>query len=354
MVAWYRDINSRFGSDAALVAARRPSVAFGVLGCLAIYAIGTMALDRRLGFVSALLLMANPLYAMHARRAMSDVPAEALILATAAVGLWAWKRLMAGKGGVGPVVGLIFGSGILGGLATLAKLNGSLAGLILVGWAVLAIPLASFSRPGRVLFVVGTLASGVVSFGTFAALNPFLFAHPRGSVDPRLAPMVRLSFLERVKVVADHRVLIYESAKSSFPNDALSTPLEKLEAVAVQGFGRFGPFGPRGRTDSTIRFDWSQDRSALAWLPLVLLGGMAAVRRGWIQRRDHKPPVAWAVAVEAIVASAVVTAFIPLAWDRYFLSIQPGFALLGAFAIVETFDQARSVVGRKATTEPVL
>ena len=65
----------------ALVAARRPSVVFGALGCLAIYAIGTIARDRRLGWVAALFLTFNPLYAMHARRAMSEADYAALITA---------------------------------------------------------------------------------------------------------------------------------------------------------------------------------------------------------------------------------------------------------------------------------
>ena len=144
MVAWYRDTSSRFVSEQALVAARRPSVLFGTLGCLAIYAIGTIALDRRLGLLAAFLLMLNPLYCMHARRAMSDVPAESLILASLAVGLWAWKRLLADQGSR-PIsmLALVFGSGVLGGLATLSKLNGSLAGIILAGWAALAISIAS-------------------------------------------------------------------------------------------------------------------------------------------------------------------------------------------------------------------
>ena len=353
MAAWYRDTSSQFVSRPALVAARRPSVVFGVVGCLAIYAIGTLALDRRIGFVSAILLMANPLYSMHARRAMSDVPAEAMILATLAVGLWAWKRSLSADGERVAFLGLILGSGVLGGLATLAKLNGSLAGFILVGWAFLAVPLPASSRKGRAVFLAGTFGAGMVSFATFAALNPFLFAHPKGPIDPRLEPVARLSFLERVGVVADHRVKVSAGAKLNFPNDALTMPFEKIEAVAVQGFGRFGPFGPRGRTDSTIRFDWAQDRGALAWLPMVALGLVAACRRGWLQIKAGEPPAAWAVAVQAGVASMVVTAFIPLAWDRYFLSIQPGSSLLGAFAIVEGFDLVRSTFGRTAGTEPL-
>ncbi|MGE5755376.1 MAG: hypothetical protein ACM35G_06635 [Planctomycetaceae bacterium] len=90
--AWYADINRRFDPPGALVVARRPSVLFGALGCAAIYGLGLQARDRRVGALAALLLMANPLERLHARRAMADVPTEALMLASAALALWAWRR----------------------------------------------------------------------------------------------------------------------------------------------------------------------------------------------------------------------------------------------------------------------
>ncbi len=351
MVAWYRDTSRQFVSRSALVVARCPSVIFGAIGCLSIYALGAVAFDRRVGFLSALLLMANPLYAMHARRAMSDVYVESLILATLAVGLWAWKRLLAGQGIAGSAFVLFLGSGVLGGLATLSKLNGSLGGMILGAWAILAIVLRPFPKHRRTIILLATLGAGIVSFETFAALNPFLFALPARSFDSLTARMSRLGFFERVKVVSDHRVDVSTSAKSSFPNDALTTPREKVEAMIVQGFGRFGLFGPRGRTDSTVRFDWKQDRGAQVWLPWVTLGFVLAIRKGWRQMRLGEPPTAWSVAVQAGVAYAVVTAFIPLAWDRYFLSIQPGSALLAAFAVIESLDLARSALTRTTTVE---
>ena len=236
-------------------------------------------------------------------------------------------------------------------MATLSKLNGALCGLILGAWAMLAIPLPISRWRSKVIYLVATLASGFVSFATFAAFNPFLFAHPRVAVDPRLEPMARLGFFDRVKMVADHRVGVSEHARLMFPADALTTPLEKVAAVAVQGFGRFGHFGTRGWTDSTTRFDWDQDRGTLIWLPWVIVGLAFALARGRRQLRAGEPPTAWAVAVQAGVALGVVTAFIPLAWDRYFLSIQPGFALLGAFAVVEGFDLVRPLLGRKAGPE---
>jgi 4-amino-4-deoxy-L-arabinose transferase-like glycosyltransferase len=353
MIAWYQNTSRQFVSKDALVVARCPSVLFGALGCLAIYAIGAIGRDRRVGWVSALLLMANPLYAMHARRAMSDVYAESLILATLAVGLWGWKRLLGGKPWFWPVLGIGFGSGILGGLATLAKLNGSLALFILGSWMFLGVALDRFSWRRKLLLAFTLLVAGVVSFGTFAGLNPFLFAHPPKPVPPMIQPVASIGFWGRAKVVADHRVDVSNQAQSIFPKDALGTPLEKGEAVIVQGFGRFGPFGPRGWTDSTIRYDWKQDRGALIWLPIVCLGGLAAWKSGLRQYRVGEPPTAWAIVTQALVALVIVTAFIPLAWDRYFLSIQPGFALLASFGLVGAYDRVRSLVVRKRPEEEV-
>ncbi|WP_435007100.1 ArnT family glycosyltransferase [Tundrisphaera lichenicola] len=338
MWEWYANTSRRFVSAEALTVARIPSVILGALGCLAIYGLGATAHGRPSGLIAALLLMANPLYRMHARRAMSDVPAEALILASLAIGLWAWKRLLSGRGTLGPGLGLISGSGVLCGLATLAKLNGSLSGIILATWAVMACGLRSFSGRGRLVFVLSTLLAGGVAFATFCSLNPFLYAHPQGVIDPKLEPIARMTFSDRVRMIYDHRAGVSTEAKSIFPRDALRTPLEKIEAVAVQGFGRFGPFGPRAGTDSTVRRSRAQDWGACVWLPWVALGMVAASVRGLAQVRGGEPPVAWAVLVQAGVALIVVTAFIPLAWDRYYLSIQPGSALLGAFAVVEGMD----------------
>jgi hypothetical protein len=82
-----------------------------------------------------------------------------------------------------------------------------------------------------------------------------------------------------------------------------------------------------------------------------VFGLVAAFTRGFRQFRVGDPPAAWAVVLQAGVATLVVTAFIPLAWDRYFLSIQPGFALLASFAVVEGFDWVRSGKGRKPKAE---
>jgi 4-amino-4-deoxy-L-arabinose transferase-like glycosyltransferase len=347
MIAWYQDTSRQFVSKEALVAARLPSVFFGTLGCLAAYALGCLAKDHRLGWASAVLLMVNPLYELHARRAMSDVYAESLILATAAVGLWGWKRIMGGSVRVLLWLGIGSVSGILGGLATLSKLNGALGELILVAWAVLAVVLPKISWDRKAAVLSATILSGLVSLATFAALDPMLFAQPTPPIHPSIEPIARLGFLARARVIADHRVNVSDRGMNLFPNDALPSIRDKVAAVIVQGFGRFGPIGPRGRTDSTVRFDSRQDRGAFVWLPLVGFGLIAACLSGLRQFRRGEPPTAWCVVIQASLASLVVTLFIPLAWDRYFLSIQPGFAVLAGFAIfsdIDWFQPARQSV----------
>jgi 4-amino-4-deoxy-L-arabinose transferase-like glycosyltransferase len=337
--AWYDDTSRRFESPASLVAARVPMVILGGLGCVAIYAIGTLAYGRISGLVAAGLLMVSPLYYLHARRAMSDIPAESCGLVALAIGLLAWSRWMSGKGGWRAFAGMA-AAGVFVGLAVLAKLNGSIAGMILGAWAVLGLIAGRTAWPAKLGLVLSTVASGAVAFATFAALNPFLTAHPAGPLSPGVAAMAAKSIGERVRVARDHRVDVSAVGQRKFADDALTTVPAKLAAVAVQGFGRFSPLGPR-HSLSTRRFDWRQDWGALLWLPMVLAGAVASFVRGRAQRRRGEPPTSWAVLLGFAVALGAVASFIPLAWDRYYLPIQPGAVLLASSALAVPIARMR-------------
>ena len=181
--AWYLDTSKTFVTPAAHVAARWPSVFLGAMGCVAIYGLGVLAAGRRVGVLAALLLMINPLYRMHARRAMSDVPCEALMLMSLVVALWTWRELLAGR--LRPSRLLAAGlAGVFGGLAALSKLTGGLAMIVLAAWVLLAISLPGVRIGRRFAVVLSALISGVVAFAVFLALNPFLTARPHGPLNP--------------------------------------------------------------------------------------------------------------------------------------------------------------------------
>jgi 4-amino-4-deoxy-L-arabinose transferase-like glycosyltransferase len=333
---WYDNTKTQFVGPAALNTARVPSVLLGALGCVAVYAIGTRGFGRPSGLTAAVLLMIDPLYRLLARRAMSDVPAESCMMIALAFGLAGWSRWVAGKRGWRGWVETGLCAGIFTGLAVLAKLNGTIAGMVLAAWMLLGLLQKGMSNRSKLGLAGATILAGAVSFGTFVALNPFLTARPAGPLQEPLKSAAGLSFFERLKAIKDHRVEVSQIGMRQFAHNALPGLPDKLAAVAVQGYGRFSPFGP-AHSDSTVRFDWRQDWGALIWLPIVLAGLVVAVVRGRRQSRAGEPPTAWAIALAAALSLVVVTSFIPLAWDRYYISLQPGAVLLASAALTAPF-----------------
>jgi len=271
---------------------------------------------------------------------MSDVPAEALILLTLALGLWVWRRQCAATGWGMGLVPMSMVVGASGGLAVLAKLNGALALMTICMWSFLNVtfrvaqtrrdmPISRVKASGIVPTLIYTLLACVVGFATFPLMNPFMTAKPKGPLPPFMADIAQQDLFGRARTVARHRADVSNQAMKLFPHNALSTLPEKVSAVAIQGYGRFGPLGPYD-TDSTKRFDLTQDWGALVWLPVVVAGLLLQCKIGCEQWRTGKPPISLAIASMTCLAIVVITGFIPLAWDRYYLSIQPGAALLAA------------------------
>jgi 4-amino-4-deoxy-L-arabinose transferase-like glycosyltransferase len=328
-VAWYRDINRRFDPPGAMAAARWPTVAIGVTGCLALYGLGTLAGGRLVGVVAAVLLIENPLFRVHARRAMSDVPAESFVLVALFLALLAWKNLWHRRSLAAAWLKVIF-SGVATGLALLSKLSGLLAPMVTASWMVLAVVLR---RPiATKLWVV--LAFGVtlpVATLVRVGLDPFLTAHPTGRLAPPAAEIARMSTWERARLLPRHRLEVSAFQKKRFPHNALHSLKDKFTTTLVQGFGRFGPFGP-SEPDSKIRYDPRQDWGVVIWLPLVGAGACWAALQGRWQNRSGELPTAWAVLLHFAIALGVVSMYVPMAWDRYFLPFQAPACLLAAGA----------------------
>lgn len=346
---WYHNAKSTFGPHEMLVVARYPSIVFGAIGCVAVYGLGTLVAGRRVGWLAALLLMVNPLYAMHARRAMSDVPCESLMLASAFFGLWTWRRILSGNHGAAPWLGAL-SAGILAGLATLSKLNGGMVMFVILAWACLALVLPRISWTRKARLILAALLAGIVSVATFVALNPFMTAHPRQTLPAQFDEIVRMGVWGRGKWLVTHRVSVSSGQQDHHARFALTTPAAKLSTVAVQGFGRFGPLGPRA-SDSDKRYDVAQDWGLVLWIPCVLWGGYVAHALGRRDLRGDALPMTWTLLVQLVVTLIVVTAYLPLAWDRYFISLQPVSALLASLGAITALDSLRQIARPKTTTE---
>ena len=130
---WYLHYTP-FGNQATLIVARIPFLLMGALGCVALFGCGVLIKDRRVGTIAAILLMINPLYRLHAHRAMSDVPSEAFLISALGLGLYTLQRFWSGRSGIATFVLVLF-TGVAAGLSILCKFNGLLGLMVVGGWA---------------------------------------------------------------------------------------------------------------------------------------------------------------------------------------------------------------------------
>jgi hypothetical protein len=229
-MAWYWDPNLRFETPEMLLAARWPSVIQGALGFVAVYGLGTLCRNHRTEAVAALLLVVNPLYRLQARRAVADVPCEALVLSTTAVALWFWQRTLSGRIRPWSWIGAVLGVGMLAGLAVLAKLNGGLALMTIGCWTVLALALPRMPAGWRLSILGSLLAIGAVALVTFVLLNLTLTARPVGPIPSDPVAIAREGIGGRLAAILRYRVKLSDVQRDVHSDYALVAPWDKLAA----------------------------------------------------------------------------------------------------------------------------
>jgi 4-amino-4-deoxy-L-arabinose transferase-like glycosyltransferase len=339
---WYDDSHYTYGPPLALTVARLPFIATGVLGCVGAFLFGSIVGGRWVGAIGAGLLMINPLYRLHAHRAMSDVPCEAFVIAALALALWSFARVWSGRGRWSGFAA----AGVCSGLAILCKFNGLLAPMIVAAWCGLVVFLSKLDLRSKLALSAGLAATIVMALAMVLALNPAFTARPGGLMIKEDAARAVERPWRRFRQMIELRVNSSRGQQSGFRHNALTTLAERLPVFAVQGFGRFGPFGP-AESDSTARFEPRQDWGLVLWWPLVIIGAVQTYRLGRQQILGGLPPTAFGLLIWAAVAWAVVAAYLPMAWDRYLLPIQAPNAMLAAVGVHGLWSRWR----RKAVIE---
>jgi 4-amino-4-deoxy-L-arabinose transferase-like glycosyltransferase len=344
-MAWYPNTHHRWGAGRELLTARLPSVAMGALGCVAIFALGTLIKDETTGCIAAVLLAVNPLYRLHAHRAMSEPYCEALLLVALALALRAMTR-EPGRRSRLAIVPLLIAAGCAAGLSILAKFSGFLALFVMTAWTALGVLLRSVDAPRKLMMVLGTGFAVMAAAGLFVVLNPVMTARPTGWLPPDLRSIADLPVAGRFRLLVQHRAEVSRDQQERFAHNALYTPSDRLMVVAIQGFGRFGPLGP-AKSNSEIRYDFQQDWGFMLWFALVGIGLVESVRLGNRQDQARRFPTGWALTIWATVALAVVVSYLPMAWDRYLLPIQSPAALLAALPLADGLAAVRSRITQR-------
>jgi hypothetical protein len=258
---WYDNYHP-VGTQATLVAARLPTIALGALGCMALFGCGVLFKDWRVGAAAAVLLMINPVYSLHAHRAMSDVPCESFMVTGLCAGLWAWKQAWSRGWGAALFLAAWL-AGLCSGLALLCKFNGFVGLAIMVGWMGLTWIAPGLPWIRKIAMTAVTMVTISTAVTVLVAMNPYLTAHPRLTARQSrlLTPEGRVLFAQnpwqRFQAQVKLRRENSDYQQTKFARDALSRIPER---VKVLGAVRAGTGPVRATGAGRVGFDGSVRR----------------------------------------------------------------------------------------------
>jgi hypothetical protein len=325
-------VNSERGavpSAGVLLAARMPMALLTSFAALLVFLIARRLGGAVAGWTAALVFIFNPLMLLHGRRAMS----EAALVFGVCLAIWLMMRL--------PRSGSIQGSGVA--LAMLAKHSGVVvapAALLSALWPVPSLDATlSPARPAslgqevmRAIRALALMALGFVI--VFGLLSPSLWCNPiaalgatlreRSSlVDAQLTQLRAAGEIfvldtppERIIALID-RVFVSAPVFWEIPNYAAETAVS--EAAYIHG-----PIATLLRGPV-----WGSLMLALALIG-VAIGVLLVFHRATppASRRDLAIALPWVLGT-----ALALLAFVPIAWQRYYLPLVPALCVWQGYAI---------------------
>ncbi len=281
---------------ALLRAARWPVALLGLLGCVCLYWLVSLVFNGWYALMSVLALLGGQFYLRSSRAAMLDIPGVAFVL-LAYVCLWYLvaalraERLAATCGwasACGLALGLAVGTKLTGGLALIACVL-----VLLLEWVQAVQQKRAAKRFLPCMLVIGTLATAL-----FVASNPFLYPDP----------------VAGMKHMLSFTTIMSKTTGAFAPFDGMG----KLKAVA-ENMVLFAPLRQLGATGDAV----------VLLLGLIALGARCATnwRACWQQQIST-------LLVCMLVSFVGITLWLPIAWARYSLPLQPWSAFIYAYGIV--------------------
>lgn len=258
------------------------AVALGVVFLLVAWAAGRLA-----GYLSVLVVLVNPYFAEHLRRAMGEASVLFWSVVTALIACVTLSRLR--SGGRLRAALLLVGSvaaGVTAGLAGASKLNG-LAAIGVGSMIGVGMLLSSSLRSWRAIASIVVVVA--LSCATFVVVNPFLYSSP----------------IERTKAMFENRQREVRNQLRGNPEDRMIDLEQRARTVQERILRTHAP--------------WRFPRSGLVNLVLVLAGALWLAFRTrllWRQAQGGEAPLV--VLTSALLLGAPI-ALSPLDWARYYL-----------------------------------
>jgi len=320
-----------------LYSGRLLSMIFGVMCCLLTYALGRWAGGVATGVLSWVLLLFHPLFKDFCRLAMTDmilltfmtmivvVSITCMKLATAMSdsrqrpSKWQWLGAAFTCGALLP--------GIIIALAAGTKLNGALSGILFLIVAFIGFVMQRMMKEGRQLngppaglFFCMAVLGAVLSVLFFIALNPYLYGNP---VD---------KLMELSAVYKD-----WMQKQMISPGEPLFLWQQKVAAMGYYHFIQPFFFLP----------GWRSFFQSAPGLFFFMTGVVVMIWRMVKSLTLGQVPETESVLLAWLVVYGVgITAWIPVAWPRYFLPLCPMAALYTALGLTALCASAGRCIRR--------
>lgn len=292
-----------------LYSARFMMAIFASLSCLLIYFITRISFSIRAGVFASLLLAYNPLMLHYGRRAMTEAPSLFFSLAAILSMLLFYQAFFKEKfKGFFPITLSI---GVYIGLACAAKFSGILTAVVFAILSLLLIVSESIkskteARNMRIkIILLSPIVSFTIAFFVFVSFHPALYSSPIRNT------------IQMTK--AAHSMSLY--SQSQCPNAALKTSRQKFNCLFQRVFfpGNFVILGNIIKKPLDMWF-------FCFGLFLLLCNEI----RVFLRIRNFSPaivPILW-----VFVTFAGIGLWIPLDWDRYYITVISSIAIVLGYA----------------------
>jgi 4-amino-4-deoxy-L-arabinose transferase-like glycosyltransferase len=354
------EANARAGavpSPAILKQARQIAAFFGVLCCLAIFAVGFWAYNPWVGVIAAALLVTNSVFLKIASQAMTDTFYN-LFLMSVCLTLVFLVRVRAPR----TTFVLVCLAGFLTALACSVKITGMLVGagffLGSMAWRYWRADTWR-TRSGQKEIALAVVAFFAVCLAVVYLLNPFFWPSWNKAVWQEGRSFVH--DVSTKKVVPWHRVDL-ENAAFAYPElRNLSHPVEfpllfgrwshELQRHLDRGWA--GWDGPRllvlHRTlfQQAVPFAWPSKSAVYVDIGALLLAALTFAGIYFLARSAMASPTAVVLLVTLVVNYLLIVLFMKLNWDRYYL---PTTTSVDVIAGVGAYELVRRALGKRRLT----
>lgn len=286
---------------------RRTAVLFSIASILLIYLLGVAVHSSVLGFVAAVLLLVNRLFRFEAGFAMTDTMQLSFFLLTLLFLTW-WRGAWQTKRSV-LLAALSIGIGISAALAAGVKVTGMLAMLFVLIHQAMTFFQERMTRSRKRRFLINTICMGIVFWGVFYALHPYLYRDT----------FHRLIYMYQARMEVAEVQYVRTFPQTYIPSKFAATRYILTRTVLPKS--EYGNFSA----------------SWIPWDLMLLLGGTIFLMRDVFRRwKGSMPKLALMPLWIAFTCVALVW-YLKHDWSRYYLTVVSGITFIEAYMLTHLF-----------------